>query len=77
MRIKFTLNLTHLATDIPANESLSSLEAMWWLASLAADDNRDYAQSYFLEDRVFKSVSARTGVEYDDGNWEIDGVTSV
>ena len=46
----FTLNLTHLATNIPASEPLSSLEAMWWLASLAADDSRNHVKSYFLED---------------------------
>jgi hypothetical protein len=74
--MKFTLNLTHLATDIPASEPLSSLEAMWWLASLAADESRDHVKSYLLEDRVFKSVSSRTGIDYNDGNWEIDGVTS-
>jgi len=74
--MKFTLNLTHLATNIPASEPLSSLESMWWLASLAADDGRDHVKSYLLEDRVFRSVTNRTGIEYDDGNWEIDGVTS-
>jgi len=74
--MKFTLNLTHLATNIPASEPLSSLESMWWLASLAADDVRDHVKSYLLEDRVFRSVTNRTGIEYDDGNWEIDGVTS-
>ena len=74
--MKFTLNLTHLATDIPASEPLSSLEAMWWLASLAADESRDHVKSYLLEDRVFNSVSSRTGIDYNDGNWEIDGVTS-
>ena len=74
--MKFTLNLTHLATNIPASEPLSSLEAMWWLASLAADDSRNHVKSYFLDDRVFRSVSSRTGIEYDDGNWEIDGVVS-
>ena len=74
--MKFTLNLTHLATNIPASEPLSSLESMWWLASLAADDSRNHVKSYLLEDRVFRSVTNRTGIEYDDGNWEIDGVTS-
>tara|TARA_R110001606_G_scaffold329696_1_gene477296 strand:- start:13 stop:165 length:153 start_codon:yes stop_codon:yes gene_type:complete len=49
---------------------------MWWLASLAADDGRDYVKSYLLEDRVFRSVTNRTGIEYNDGNWEIDGATS-
>lgn len=74
--MKFTLNLTHIATDIPASEPLSSLEAMWWLASLAADESRDHVKSYLLEDRVFNSVSNRTGIDYNDGNWEIDGVAS-
>jgi len=70
------MNLTHLATSYPASEPLSSLESMWWLASLAADDNRDHVESYLLEDRVFQSVSHRTGTDYCDGNWEIDMVVS-
>ena len=74
--MQFTLNLTHIATSYPASEPMTGIESMWWLASLAADESKDYAKAYFLHDRVLKSITWRTGTDYTDGNWEIDGATT-
>ena len=74
--MQFTLDLTHLATSYPASEPMTSIESMWWLGSLAADERKNYAESYFLHDRVLKSIAWRTGVDYADGNWEVDGAST-
>ncbi len=74
--MQFTLNLTHIATSYPASEPMTGIESMWWLASLAADESKEYAKAYFLHDRVLKSIAWRTGTDYTDGNWEIDGATT-
>ena len=74
--MQFTLNLTHIATSYPASEPMTGVESMWWLAGLAADQKKNYVESYCLHDRVLKSIAWRTGTDYNDGNWEIDGATS-
>tara|TARA_B110000444_G_scaffold212331_1_gene208613 strand:- start:725 stop:949 length:225 start_codon:yes stop_codon:yes gene_type:complete len=74
--MQFTLNLTHIATSYPANEPMSGVESLWWLASIEADDSKNYSKAYWLQDRVLKSITWRTGVDYTDGNWEIDGASS-
>jgi hypothetical protein len=74
--MQFTLNLTHIATSYPASEPMTGVESMWWLAGLAADENKNYAESYSLHDRVLKSIAWRTGTDYTDGNWEIDGAST-
>ena len=63
--MKQGLKLTHLATSYPQEISLNGKEMQ------LASDKININESWTL---MCESVLSRTGIQIDDGNWEVDSI---